>query len=376
METKIEGMKTMGMLKTGILIYMYGNGPKPPLEEIKGQLQKSIEIIKSVDKSKIKNEGNFNLVPREYVKTANQSNQSIEKFIGYAKRKDTTKEEVKELHELLKEVVKVDCEVMGSSTTRLKYVEDLKELIEDKYAKVPVLIREEELIKNFGIWFKHCMDMIRLSDIHVTPISILEGKDEVIEKYKEEDDRKCEEYTSEILSKEGIKSEDFNAFKHIEIIGKIYEKSQEFEKEQKMKYLEEVTKKVKDLKVHPRRVRITALGKVLEQLTMSEIIEEAEKYWGPLYMEDKFELGKAVVLFPCMEFNEVSYVVATHDPMPVVAEFSKGWRKAYKEFKGLLEEQGFYVIETNDNGHRKVDPQKEKEIMQEVNKYMRKNRYN
>ena len=129
-------------------------------------------------------------------------------------------------------------------------------------------------------------------------------------------------------------------------------------------------------KTHPRRMRVTETGRVLEQLTMFEIIEEAEKYWKPAYEEGKFEFGKAVVLFPCIEFNEVSYVMANFMPQPMLIKFNKGWKKAYKEFKEFIEEQGLYVIETNDNGHRKVSPEVEKEVMQEVKKRMKMNSFN
>ena len=117
-----------------------------------------------------------------------------------------------------------------------------------------------------------------------------------------------------------------------------------------------------------RRKRVTPGGEVREQLTMFEIIEEAEKYWKPLYEQGKFEFGKAVVLFPCIEFNEVSYVCANMMPQPMVVKFSKGWNKAYREFKKTMESEGFYVIEADDTGHRKIDKELEKEIMKEVNK--------
>ena len=51
-------------------------------------------------------------------------------------------------------------------------------------------------------------------------------------------------------------------------------------------------------------------------------------------------------------------------------------KKIGKEFKEFIEEQGLYVIETNDNGHRKVSPEVEKEVMQEVKKRMKMNSFN
>lgn len=125
-----------------------------------------------------------------------------------------------------------------------------------------------------------------------------------------------------------------------------------------------------------RRLRITATGKVLEQLTMLEIIDEAEKYWKPLLKEEKIELGKAIVVFPCVEFNEVSYVMANIMPEPVVITLQKGWRKGYKEIIEFFKSQGLYVIETNDSAHRPVDEEFAKEVLKEVNKKMRLNRYN
>lgn len=41
---------------------MHGNGPKAPLEELTGEMQGMIDTIKSVDKSKIKSEGNVNVI--------------------------------------------------------------------------------------------------------------------------------------------------------------------------------------------------------------------------------------------------------------------------------------------------------------------------
>ena len=361
---------------------MHGNGPKAPLEELTGEMQGMIDTIKSVDKSKIKSEGNVNVIPKEYVEIAMCSNQAIEKFIGYAKRKDTNKEEVKALHQLLKEVVKVDCEVIGSSTTRLEYVEDLKVLIENKHKKVHVFLTDEELIEAFNAWFETFVDMVRFSDINVTAIDIIEGRDEIREKYQEEHDSKCEEYMIEVFKDEGIGIGNRSIFTQPSMMEKLSKKLNEFEKEEKMQYLKEATEKLngksKDEggEVYPRRMRITPAQRVVEQLTKEEIIEEAEKHWKPLYEEGKFELGKAVVLFPSIEFNEVTYVFANPMPQPILVEFKKGWRKSYKEFKSFLEEQGLYIIDSNDSGHRKVSPEVEKDILQEVEKHMRRKRYN
>lgn len=131
-----------------------------------------------------------------------------------------------------------------------------------------------------------------------------------------------------------------------------------------------------DKNTYPRRMRVTATGRVLEQLTMFEIIEEAEKLWKPLYEEGKFELGKAMVLFPCFEFNEVAMVAANHMPMPRICNINKVFKKGLKELISALEEQGVYVIVADDNGHRKVSPEVEKEVMQEVKKEMRKRSFN
>lgn len=375
-------MEQMLMIRRGMSIFMHGNGPKAPLEELTGEMQGMIDTIKSVDKSKIKSEGNVNVIPKEYVEIAMCSNQAIEKFIGYAKRKDTNKEEVKALHQLLKEVVKVDCEVIGSSTTRLEYVEDLKVLIENKHKKVPVFLTDEELIEAFNAWFETFVDMVRFSDINVTAIDIIEGRDEIREKYQEEHDSKCEEYMIEVFKDEGIGIGNRSIFTQPSMMEKLSKKLNEFEKEEKMQYLKEATEKLngksKDEggEVYPRRMRITPAQRVVEQLTKEEIIEEAEKHWKPLYEEGKFELGKAVVLFPSIEFNEVTYVFANPMPQPILVEFKKGWRKSYKEFKSFLEEQGLYIIDSNDSGHRKVSPEVEKDILQEVEKHMRRKRYN
>lgn len=224
--------------------------------------------------------------------------------------------------------------------------------------------------------------MLYFSDINVTAIDIIEGRDEIREKYQEEHDSKCEEYMIEVFKDEGIGIGNRSIFTQPSMMEKLSKKLNEFEKEEKMQYLKEATEKLngksKDEggEVYPRRMRITPAQRVVEQLTKEEIIEEAEKHWKPLYEEGKFELGKAVVLFPSIEFNEVTYVFANPMPQPILVEFKKGWRKSYKEFKSFLEEQDLYIIDSNDSGHRKVSPEVEKDILQEVEKHMRRKRYN
>lgn len=376
------------VLKEGMSLFMNGNGPKPNLNELKKDLKTKIEAIKLVDKSEIKVGEKFITVPDKYFEQSRYSNIAIEMFIGFAKREDSPKEEVEILHNLVMEVVEMDCEVFGSNKGRIKYLQDLKVLIDNKNAIVLTHLSNDQLLESFKSWFEVWWNKLNITNLRVTVLDLVEGKDQIREKYQENYEKKCKDYMSEQIKGMGISEIDIMT--NPSIRSELSPRLKEFENDIMQKYFEESLKYLKEnypikeqsgdkdtRKLHPRRLRITSSQRVVEQLTKEEIIEEAEKYWKPLYEEGKIELGKAVVLFPSIEFNEVAYVLATNlTPQPILVEFKKGWRKSYKEFKSLLEEKGLYIIETNDSGHRKVSSEFEKKVMKEVERRMRMNRYN
>ncbi|MBQ8999821.1 MAG: SEC-C domain-containing protein [Clostridium sp.] len=193
---------TMYMRKNGINLFMYGNGPKAPMDEIEKNIREHKERISSVDSSKIEEKDGMVIVPTEYIGIG--SNGAIEMFIGYAKREDTTEEEVKKVYSLVKEVVELDCKVFKMSPMRIKYMEELEVLIKDKNAKIDVFfISDEQLIDSFDSWFRVFGKTRPISDFKVTILDVLEGQDTIIKEYKDKSEKMSIAYMNKIFDELG-----------------------------------------------------------------------------------------------------------------------------------------------------------------------------
>ena len=105
MEKLIEDL----IQKDGVSLFLAGNGPKQELKDLEQTFRNMRKSIMSVDQSKLKVEDGVTIIPDEYINIKNAANVAIEIFIGYAKREDSTIEEVEMVHRWMEEIVKMYC---------------------------------------------------------------------------------------------------------------------------------------------------------------------------------------------------------------------------------------------------------------------------
>lgn len=204
MEKLIEDL----IQKDGVSLFLAGNGPKQELKDLEQTFRNMRKSIMSVDQSKLKVEDGVTIIPDEYINIKNAANVAIEIFIGYAKREDSTIEEVEMVHRWMEEIVKMDCETFCSSTKRLDYAQDLKVLINNKDAIILTFLSNEKLFDGFSTWIEAFGKVFNISRLNVTVLNILEGKDKIRERYQKSFEKKYTQYMVRLLEGMGISKED------------------------------------------------------------------------------------------------------------------------------------------------------------------------